>query len=379
MSSDAIAIAESGSLLVKAVDPLSRLPRPQRDGELYSATLAAGFEAFPKRFENYRLWQEAERGEVVDYLPVELDIENVSRCNYRCTMCQVSEWPKMQRAGDMSLEDFQNLIDEQYGLIDIKLQGMGEPLLAGDTYFEMIKYARAKHIWVRSTNNGSLLHLKDNYKKLIDSDICEVQISIDGASKETYETIRLGGKFDMVSRNSEMLNRYARDAGRMRTRMWSVVQKENISEIEAFPQFAADLGFDRLTLSLNLTDWGQDYWQEKNDRVDAHEEFSVEVGEKMIEEGRKLGIEVTFWAVDDRYQVTSPETLCPWPFSRLYIASDMRVVPCCVIANPEIYDLGDAHQLTDVWHGDAVVDFRRAHLAGEIPDACKNCYKFADN
>jgi len=114
VSSDAIAIAESGSLLVKAVDPLSRLPRPQRDGELYSATLAAGFEAFPKRFENYRLWQEAERGEVVDYLPVELDIENVSRCNYRCTMCQVSEWPKMQRAGDMSLEDFQNLIDDLF-------------------------------------------------------------------------------------------------------------------------------------------------------------------------------------------------------------------------------------------------------------------------
>ena len=378
MPSEAVTIEDTEAAAISVADPLSRLPKPQRDPDLYAATLEAGFAAFPERLENYRKWQQAERGEKVDFLPVELDIENVSRCNFRCTMCQVSEWPKMQRAGDMSLEDFKSIVDQQYGLIDIKLQGMGEPLLAGDTYFDMVKYARSKHIWVRSTNNGSLLHLKDNHKKLIDSDICEVQISIDGTQPDTYENIRLGGKFAMVSRNAERLNRYARDVGRLRTRMWSVVQKENVGEIEEFPKFAADLGFGRLTLSLNLTDWGQGHWQEKNDKIDAHSEFSAEVGERMIEDGRRRGVEVTFWAVDDRYETTSREKLCPWPFSRLYIASDMRVVPCCVIANPEIYDLGDAHDLTSVWNSDAMVEFRRTHLAGEIPDACKSCYKNVD-
>jgi pyrroloquinoline quinone biosynthesis protein E len=372
---DAIEIAESNHLPAEEMDALSRLPRPQRDGELYSATLAAGFEAFPERLENYRLWQEAERGEVIGHLPVELDIENVSRCNYRCAMCQVSEWPKMQRAGDMSLDDFRKLIDEQYGLIDIKLQGMGEPLLAGDTYFEMINYARARHIWVRSTNNGSLLHLKDNYKKLIDSDICEAQISIDGVREATYENIRVGGKFARVSKNVEMLNRYAESVGQMRTRMWAVVQKENFSEIEAFPKYAADHGFKRLTLSLNLTDWGQKYWTEKNDRIDAHADFDAELGERIIEDGRKRDLEVTFWAVDDRYDTSSTESLCSWPFGRLYVSSDMRAVPCCVIANPEVYDLGDARELTEVWHGEAMREFRKAHLEGRIPDACQPCYK----
>ena len=161
----------------------------------------------------------------------------------------------------------------------------------------------------------------------------------------------------------------------MRTRMCSVVQRSNIGEIEAFPKLAADLGFQRLTLSLNLTDWGQTYWQEKNDEVDAHKEFSVEAARRMIEDGQRRGLEVTFWAVDDRYETMSKETLCPWPFGRLYVSSDMRAVPCCVIANPEIYDLGDAHDLTNVWHSDAMSAFRRDHLNGSIPEPCLACYR----
>jgi pyrroloquinoline quinone biosynthesis protein E len=97
----------------------------------------------------------------VEYLPIKLDIENISRCNFRCTMCVVSDWEKGKRGEDMSLEEFQRLIDEQYGLVEIKLQGIGEPTMQGDVFFEMIKYARARHIWVRTTTNASLLHVKD--------------------------------------------------------------------------------------------------------------------------------------------------------------------------------------------------------------------------
>lgn len=377
-ATDQVLDEKQETMIGQGEDFFRLLPKPQRDPELYRSTIEAGFSTFPERRANYELWCSATRGEHVDYLPIELDIENVSRCNFRCTMCQVSEWPKMQRAGDMQLDDFKALIDEQYGLIEIKLQGMGEPLLGGDNYFEMIKYARARHIWVRSTNNGSLLHIKDGYKKLIDSDVSEVQISIDGAMQNTYENIRIGGKFAMVKRNAELLNRYARDMGKLRTRMWTVVQMENFPEIEMFPKLAAELGFDRLTMSLNLTDWGQEYWQEKNDQVDAHSDFTLELGERLIQNGRERGVEVTFWAVDDRYETTSPESLCPWPFGRLYVASDMRAVPCCVIANPDISDLGDAHDLTAVWHGEAMANFRKAHLKGNIPDVCKACYKFQE-
>jgi MoaA/NifB/PqqE/SkfB family radical SAM enzyme len=59
----------------------------------------------------------------------------------------------------------------------------------------MTRYAREKHIWVRTTTNASLLHLKDNYRKMIDADVNELQISVDGASKQVYEGIRCGANY----------------------------------------------------------------------------------------------------------------------------------------------------------------------------------------
>jgi pyrroloquinoline quinone biosynthesis protein E len=53
----------------------------------------------------------------------------------------------------------------------------------------------------------------------------------------------------------------------------------------------------------------------------------------------------------------------------------MRYVPCCIIGNPEVSDLGDARKLTEAWNGAAVKAFREDHLAGRIPEVCKSCYK----
>jgi sulfatase maturation enzyme AslB (radical SAM superfamily) len=354
--------------------PFAKLPMAMRDSDLYQTELEKGFVRFPERRRNFERHSAATTSETVDYLPITLDIENVSRCNFRCTMCQVSTWPKQKRADDMSFADFKALLDQQYGLIEIKLQGMGEPLLNADTYFEMIRYARERHLWVRSTNNGSLLHLKDNYKHLIDSDICEAQISIDGATKDTFEKIRVGGKFDIVTRNCQTLNGYAKDVGRHRTRMWVVVQEENFQELEMFPKFASELGFERLTLSLDLSSWGQDYWKNQNNSADVSMQFDAERGEALVEIGRQHGVETTFWFIDEKFVTGQADKLCPWPFSRAFISSDMRVVPCCMVANPETADFGDAKDFAEIWNGATLRDFRRQHLTGDLPDYCRDCY-----
>src|SRR5258708_7900048 len=157
---------------------LLRLPPPQPVPDLaaYVAERERALASSPERRANYdRYLASKRRSAKVDYLPIRLDIENVSRCNFRCTMCVVSDWPKGKRAVDLPVEDFKRIIDEQVGLVEIKLQGIGEPTLQRDPYFEMIRYARSKHIWVRTTTNASLLHLNDNARKLIDSGVNEVQ------------------------------------------------------------------------------------------------------------------------------------------------------------------------------------------------------------
>ncbi|MCL0054217.1 radical SAM protein, partial [Dehalococcoidia bacterium] len=312
----------------------------------------------------------------VDYLPIRLDVENVSRCNYRCTMCQVSDWgPSFQRAPDMTLEEFKGLVDEQYGLIELKLQGMGEPLLGREKFFAMIRYARSKHIWVRSSNNGSVLHFKDNYKKLIDSGINEVQISVDGATEQTFEGIRRGSKFDLVKSNCKLVNDYCDQLGVLRTRMYTVLQRDNFSEFFDFVLLASELGFKRLTFALSLSEWGQEHWAIANQEVTVEDYVTPEMAERAIEAGSSMGVEVTFWENTEKYSTDNVDTLCRWPFERAYISSDMRVVPCCMVATPELSDLGDAREFTQVWSGDTYREFRKAHLEGRIPEVCKGCYR----
>lgn len=332
----------------------------------------------PQKRENYERYLRSSRGAHVDFLPIKLDIENVSRCNFRCTMCVVSDWPKMKRAEDMSVESFKRLIDEQYGLLEIKLQGIGEPLMQGDEFFDMIRYARDRHIWVRVTTNASLLHLRDNYKKLVDADPNEVQISIDAADKATFEKIRRGSNFERVVENAKTINAYCRSRRVTRTKMWTVVQKDNVNQLQRLVDLAAELGFESQVFSLNLTDWGLESWHQINEGVSVQDTLSSDALFALVEQGERLGVTVRFWNVTEKYRLGDPKTLCPWPFERAYIGSDMRVSPCCQIGNPDVYEIGgginEAVRFTDIWLGEEFKEFRRRHLEGDLPSICKGCY-----
>lgn len=354
---------------------INQLPAPSPDNQLYEEIKQQGFKKFPQRLENYNRFLKSTRGISLDYDPIRIDIENVSRCNYRCKMCSVSDWKGGKRADDMSLSHFKELLDSLPSLIEIKLQGLGEPLM-GKSIFEMIRYARSeKHLWVRSTTNGSLLAHQENYKKIIDSDICDLSVSIDGASQKSYETIRRGGKFNIVSENCKLLNDYADKKDFDRIRMCTVVQQDNVHELETFPTLAAELGFKRLTFSLDINDWGIDQWKEKNASLSCQNQLDVDRLWHLIDLGKSLGVEIGFWHIDQKYHWKSEKNLCPWPFERLYISSDMRITPCCMVANPDVYQIGEnAFDIKSTWHGEPYRKFRQQHLEGNLPAICRSCY-----
>ncbi len=356
-------------------------PEPSLGVEAYRRERELALAHSPKRRENYERYLRAQRGEAPDHLPIKLDIENVSRCNFRCTMCVVSEWPRGRRAEDMSYDDFAKLIDEQYGVVEIKLQGIGEPLMQGDDYIRMIRHARAQHIWVRTTTNASLLHLKDNNKKLIDSGVNEVQISIDGADAETFGAIRRGSRFARVAENCKRINAYCDEVGRWPTKMWTVVQRANCHQLPRLVALASELGFKSQVFSLSLSDWGLESWNQRNAAAAVTDELDPERLFALVEQGEKLGVQVRFWRVLEKYTTEAPAKLCPWPFERAYVSSDLRVVPCCYVGDPDVSPNGkgprEAGSVASLRHGPDFSAFRQAHLEGRIPKLCQSCYASA--
>lgn len=345
-------------------------PLPSAGVEAYQAELAARLTVDERCRDNYERYRKNRRSSDPDYLPVKLDIENVSRCNFACVMCAVSKWPKGKRAGDLSLECFKRLIDEQYGLVEIKLNGIGEPLMQGDDYFEMIRYARSKRIWVRMTTNASLLHLRDNYKKLVDSGVNEIDISIDGHDTKTFEGIRIQSDFGQVRENCVLLNDYCESKGIVRTKMWTLVQKANYKNLPYHVPLAAKLGFKNLVFSLQLHGWGDDDLAKKNtdEMVDLDEGFL----QQLVKIGKAHDVRVAFWDVSAKFDQNN---LCPWPFERAVVTSDSRTVPCCMIGDPDKFELGKGMSFLKAWKSDEYRDFRAAHLSGQIQSVCRACYK----
>ena len=330
-----------------------------------------------RKADNYRSYIQTKNlgwRATIGYLPIKLDIENCSRCNFACTMCAVSKWRHGKRAEDMSLDDFKKLIDEQYGLVEIKLNGLGEALMQGDDYFEMIKYAREKHIWVRMTTNASLLHLRDNYKKLIDSGVNEIDISIDGADRKTFEGIRIQSCFDQVIENAKRLNEYCSGT---RTKMWTLVQKANHEKLKDHIHLAEYMGFKNLVFSMNLHGWADPELKKRNDGeiVSLDEDYIRQLQELSRNKGIKLG----FWDVNDKFDTDLMQNRCPWPFERAVVTSDLRTVPCCMIADPDKFEIGKGKSFLVNWKSDEYKDFRQAHIDGKIPDVCKSCYKVSSH
>jgi pyrroloquinoline quinone biosynthesis protein E len=308
-----------------------------------------------------------------DYRPLKIDIEPVSRCNFACTMCVVSTWDKGKRSDDLTVEDFKTILTNEPQVTEIKLQGLGEPLMIGDSLFEMIRLARAEYIWMRTTTNASLLHRNNNIEKLIDSGICEIQVSIDGASENTLELIRKGSKAKRVFENCLKLNEFASSKNWNCTKMWTVVQKNNLLELENLVLKAYELGFKSQCFSVDLHGWGIDQWQVINQN-NSVETLSFERLNNLISLGQAHGIKVEFWQNSTKYSRSDKSKLCPWPFERTMISSDLRVTPCCMISNPDTLEIGKQYSESN-WTSREYQEFRNSHLTGKIPPQCEMCYE----
>jgi len=345
-------------------------PKPSPSSE-YRQMIDRGFKRYPERLENYLEFKASKKSANISYMPIKIDIENVSRCNLRCTMCLVSTLTNGGRAEDLLLDYFKKIIDEQYGVFEIKVQGVGEPFLQKD-YIKMVKYASDKDIWVRSTTNGTLLHKNENYKRIVDANVGELQISIDGTVKSAYESIRINSNFERVVENSKLINGYCEKVGIDKTRMWFTLSKDNLHNLQDIPVFAKDLGFKRATISMDLYGWGDEELAMRNKENNVSCAITQDDIDVLLKKADQIGLNLSFWNISERF---SSRNICSWPFERLMISSDKMIVPCCMISDPTKYSFGHYDNFNDIWFGDPYFKFRQMHIEMNLPSVCRSCYE----
>ena len=288
--------------------------------------------------------------------PKFIQLETISGCNARCTMCSVNSWVRVKNA--MSEQLFSQVVEEIKPHTDwveqVTLQYGGEPLL--DKKLEQ-RAAALKKVGVRSvafTTNGSLLD-ETRARRILASGVDVIDFSIDGASAETFDAIRLRLSYDVVRDN--VLDFIAlRDEldSSVRVRVRMVVQPSNAHELDSFVEFwRPRLGPSDFVLGRFLNWW-------PNWREDLADVKSAYLSAKPPLAG--------FNALP-----------CLAPFSTLIILSDGRVPLCCLDHNADT-PMGDvgATSISEVWRGPAFENVRRRHLkeGRNSMDFCRDCQIF---
>lgn len=188
---------------------------------------------FPKPLCWLLLANEAEHARFLSQMYVR--IETTNACNAKCRFCTHSSMSR--QIGNMDYALSEKIIDEcaQLKVNTIWFMGFGEPLL--DNLLEKrIKYAKSKGINNTAViTNGALLN-EGRILALIDSGLDEINISLDAASKETYQERRINLDYEQVTANIRKLLELRGKTGSLtpRVRLSFIKTRENSRELSDF-------------------------------------------------------------------------------------------------------------------------------------------------
>jgi MoaA/NifB/PqqE/SkfB family radical SAM enzyme len=296
------------------------------------------------------------------FLPV------TERCNINCTMC-IRRNPENWDAVDVTPEVLMPVFEASSGLPSMLMGGIGEVLLYQDLQGVIREFKRRmpEDSQVGFTTNGTLM-IKDAASRLIDSGVNWICFSIDGASRFTYERIRIGANFDVIIKNVAETVEYKNASGR--NKLWLmanyVIQQENVHEIPTFVELAGSLGLNAVTFSRL-----RDYKTGEFHVLD--EDLLMPLFNQAAETGEKYGLNITFPRLRPLV-----EPRCPFMQST-YLWLSGEVVPCCrmlkgACSGPvKIFGNVRERPLIDIWNSPEYMIFRSRILHGDFPDECIKC------
>ncbi len=238
---------------------------------------------------------------VVSHKPMMLQVEVTSHCNIDCIQCARVYDPRYDRKtghmGMLSMDTF-NKLEPMLPYISLcYLWGNGEAMLHPE-FLDMVETLKKHQVVVTFNTHGMFLK-NGNEKRLVDAGVEGVTISIDGATPETYNKIRVGSSLDLIRENVKGLTEYKKSVGKTQPVLSTnyVVMSNNVHELAEMVRFAAETGIENVhfeALAWN-NDWVYFIKVFKPLHVTGHVpmEKVIEYFEEAIAEGERLGIQIT--------------------------------------------------------------------------------------
>ncbi len=356
------------------------------------------------------------RKAVLSSMPDYLQIETTSFCNAKCIMCShyFNDNRGAAHLGNSTIEHMEDALQLSR---TISLNGMGEPFISDRLLYQIDYYASMGNKIVTNTN---LSVLDEGLIDRINKHFEWIEVSCDGATKETYESIRKNLSFDTFLKNLFVLKE---KCPHVRKHIATVVMRQNVHEMPELVKLACDAGASIITfMTLNSNIVIQNQKDEMRFFPKVLEYYSVkavEMGEKcgipvIVPNMRMLDRSISYEDIEDElnlmkqmpffkddselermkriasvvsvYLESHDEIqrdtkasnvrccgVCDWLLKNSYIDLNGNVAMCCRNQSFHTGNVNETGCFSAVWNSSFYQKLREIFYSGFVPEACLKC------
>lgn len=308
--------------------------------------------------------------QIVPY-PREIEVEVTTRCHLKCRHCEHTYWNEENK--DRSFEEFKYIVDQFPDLKWINTTGEGTAFLNKD-FIKILKYIKSKGIFVKfveSFDRFKINEMEDIIKLGVERIIC----SMEGATKKTYEEIRVGASFDRVINNLIMFHELKKkmNSPLPEISFRYVLMRNNYHEFPDFMRLVKKLGVGN---SINVVDT-LDFKEIRDLSIQSNKNYLKELA-RIANENQ---LDIPFGPTITR----RPITMCT-AWTQPYIMMGGYVLPCCAVLMSNRRDFLRKHAFgnilekpfKEIWYSPEYVSFRLSvpRKKGPLHPFCVDCRAF---
>lgn len=312
--------------------------------------------------------------------PRYIQLEPTNRCNQKCIMCPRNESDFDVPFGDMPFDDYLKILNQIPTITNMQLNGLGEPLLH-PRIFDMLKEANRRGIKTSINSNVALIDSIEKAKRLVDSGLDLLKVSMDTADPKVYQNIRQSDTFNQVIEAIKLIVK-ARGS-KYNPQIWfnSIIMKNNYKDLGEILKLGNKLGIDLVRFKpLNVFWAGSD-----SDLIAETEALKKEISKTIkLAEGLKVkhNLKELLVKLDKGFYKRPKENIpCYSPWLELYIQYYGGVRLCCEFYSKK-HDIGNILEqgFGSVWNRPKMRQIRKEFKKGNTYfPACKICNRFSRN
>ena len=187
------------------------------------------------------------------FMPRMIDLEVTRVCNLKCPGCLRNAPSSLSRDGEKhcTIDRLKDVLEEIPTLSSFNFMGDGEPT-RNPEFQDLIKYLSSKDIYTIITTNGTLVTEK-MVREWAENKVYRIHVSVDGATKKTYDEIRVGAEFGKTVENLKIIGRSG-----LSLCVNMLLSEDNIKEMPQMVNLCKEVGAKEVTFLMPICTLGDD-------------------------------------------------------------------------------------------------------------------------